>query len=90
MGCRVSRQTCAVWESNGQGRIFDEVEHGDAGGRRRREALSVQQLALEGGEEALAQRVVVGSPTEPIEGRMPAARHRQPKATDVYWHPWSE
>ena len=30
------------------------------------------------------------SPTEPMEGRTPASRQRYPKASDVYWHPWSE
>jgi len=27
------------------------------------------------------------SPTEPIEGRMPASRQRRPKAIEVYWQP---
>jgi hypothetical protein len=30
------------------------------------------------------------SPTEPMEGRMPASLQRAPKAMDVYCAPWSE
>jgi hypothetical protein len=30
------------------------------------------------------------SPTEPIDGRTPASRQRIPKASEVYWVPWSE
>src|SRR3984893_13080105 len=30
------------------------------------------------------------SPTEPIEGRTPASAQRLPKASEVYWLPWSE
>ncbi len=52
------------------------------------EATSVDELTIEGGEEALTERVVVEqSPTEPIEGRTEASRQRRPKAMDVYWHP---
>ncbi len=30
------------------------------------------------------------SPTEPIDSAMPRSRQRAPKASDVYWRPWSE
>ena len=50
---------------------FDEVEHGPAGFGLRAEAVSIEQLALEGREEALAQRVVV---------RVAHAAHRRPDA----------
>ena len=30
------------------------------------------------------------SSTETMDGRTPASRHRLPKATTVYWRPWSE
>src|SRR5207253_8185428 len=39
---------------------FDEVEDGEAGVGLSREPLSIEQLALERCEEALAERVVVG------------------------------
>src|SRR5256886_11438131 len=39
---------------------FDEIEHGQARVGRRAEALTIEQLALERREEALAHRVVVG------------------------------
>jgi hypothetical protein len=66
---------------------LDEVEDGHLGLRLGPESAAVQELALEGGEEALAQRISYASPTEPIEGRTPASRHLRPKAMDVYWHP---
>jgi hypothetical protein len=45
------------------------------------EARSIQQLALERGEEALGHRVVIG---------IADAAHRRSKASEVYWQPWSE
>ena len=30
------------------------------------------------------------SPTEPIDSATPHSRQRPPKASDVYWQPWSE
>jgi len=50
---------------------FDEVEHGEAGVDLRPETLPIQQLALERGEEALAQGIVVG---------VADAAHRRPHA----------
>ncbi len=55
---------------------FDEAEASHARFRLRREPAAVQQLAFQGGEEALADGVVVGSPTDPMNGRTPAFRHR--------------
>ena len=55
------------------------------------ELAARQELALEGGEEALATLALSwASPTEPIEGRTPASLQRRPKATDVCCEPWSE
>ena len=39
---------------------FDELEDGDAGLAMRSEAATIDELALEGGEETLAHRIVVG------------------------------
>src|SRR3954471_20494296 len=43
------------------------------------EGATVDELALEPGEEGFTQRVVVASPMDPIEGWTPAWRHRCPK-----------
>ena len=69
---------------------FDEVEDGEAGVGLSWEPLSIEQLALERCEEALAERVVVGVADTAHRGPNPAARHRPPKASEVYWQPWSE
>ena len=39
---------------------FDELEDGDAGLAMRSEAATIDELALEGREETLAHRIVVG------------------------------
>ena len=44
---------------------LDEVEDGHSGVGLGREAATVQQFALEGGEEALTEGVVVGVPHAP-------------------------
>jgi hypothetical protein len=54
------------------------------------EPLAIDQLALEGGEEALAPGVVISVADAANKGRAPARRHRLPKVTEVYWQPWSE
>ena len=69
---------------------FDELEDRHAGFDLGFEAAAVEQFAFEGGKEALAHGVVEASPTEPIEGRTPASLQRSPKASEVYWLPWSE
>ena len=70
---------------------LDELEDGHFRFGLGAEASPVEKLALERGEEALAERVVVRvAYTLPIDGRTPASRQRLPNATDVYWHPWSE
>jgi hypothetical protein len=69
---------------------FDEIEDREPGLPRRPEPMPVQELALERREEAFAERFVEASPTLPIDGRTPASAQRWPKATDVYWQPWSE
>ncbi len=60
----------------------------------RAEAGSVDELAFEGGEEALAHGVVIAAAeratlpaAQPMEGRTPARRQRVPKAIDVYCEP---
>ena len=45
---------------------FDEVEHGCAGLGRRRERDTVEELALERGEEALAERIIVAVADGPV------------------------
>ena len=68
---------------------FDEAEAGNLRLGLRRKAAAFQQLAFKGREEAFAHRVVVGVPTDPIDGRTPASLQRLPNASDVYWLPWS-
>jgi len=59
----------------GQGRVatlavvedLDEVEHRGPEGLTGRPVIAVQQLALEGGEEAFGDRIVQRVPTVPIE-----------------------
>jgi len=63
---------------------FDEVEHGQARVGLRREALPIEQLALEGREELSQRALSYALPTLPIDGRTPASRHRTPKAMEVY------
>jgi hypothetical protein len=53
------------------------------------EAATIQQLAFQGGEEALAQGIIV-TVTDGSHGRTFAFLHRFPKAIEVYWLPWSE
>lgn len=68
---------------------LDVLEH------RRRELGSrcplpaIEELDLEGAEEALGHRVVVRVADRALEPRIPAARNRRPKAQEVYWDPWS-
>ncbi len=49
--------------------------------------LAVEELELQGSEEASATAL---SPAEPMDPSRPAARRRRPNAHDVYWVPWSE
>ena len=51
------------------------------------EAVLGQEFALQGGEKALHHGVVEAVPHRPIDERMPAAAHRSPKRTEVYWQP---
>ena len=69
---------------------LDEVEHRHAGLDLGFETLAVEQLAFEGGEEALAHGVIEAITHRAIEGRTPACSQRLPKANEVYWLPWSE
>ena len=64
---------------------LDVAEERQAGLGLGLEGVPVEQLALEAGEEALAQGVVVGvADILPIDGRTPASRQRRPKASEVY------
>ncbi len=54
------------------------------------EGPAIDQFTLQGGEEALAQCVVIAVASSPIEGRTPASRQRFPNAIEVYCTPWSE
>ncbi len=67
---------------------FNEVEHLPLRLGLRAEPLPLKQLALQRGEEALATKALSKqSPTDPMEGRTPAALHRSPKAIEVYCVP---
>jgi hypothetical protein len=66
---------------------LEEFEDGHARFNLGFEAAAVERFTFERGEETLAHRVIEQSPTEPIEGRTPAARQRWPKASAVYWLP---
>ena len=46
--------------------------------------IAVEQLALQGGEEALGDRVIECIPTVPIEATRSEAARRRPKANEVY------
>jgi hypothetical protein len=54
--------------------------------KRRRSSSGHSSVAKKLSHLALSKQ----SPTEPIEGRTPAGRQRWPKASEVYWLPWSE
>ena len=73
---------------------LDEFEYGPACLGLRAEALSVEELAFEGGEEALAHGVVIAvsdraslPAAQPMEGLTPALAQRCPKAMEVYCDP---
>jgi hypothetical protein len=68
---------------------LDEVEYGGPQRLAGWPVIAVQQLAFQGGEEALGDGVVKASPMVPIEATRPAARSWRPKARLVYWQPWS-
>jgi hypothetical protein len=70
---------------------LDELEDGPACFGLRAEAGSVDELAFEGGEEALAHGVVVAvadraslPAAQPMDGLTPALAQRCPKAMEVY------
>ena len=69
---------------------FDELEDGGAGLAMRSEAATIDELTLEGREETLAHRIVVGVADRAGRGRTPASLQRLPKATEVYCEPRSE
>src|SRR4051795_3142386 len=53
--------------------------------KRRRSSSSHSRVAKKLSHRALSY----ASPTEPIEGRTPASLQRLPKASEVYWLPWT-
>src|SRR5919112_2370409 len=53
--------------------------------KRRRSSNSHSKVAKKLSHRALSY----ASPTEPIEGRTPASLQRLPKASEVYWLPWT-
>jgi hypothetical protein len=59
---------------------LDEVEDRHPGLGLGGEATPIQELALEGGEEALTEGIVVGVASA-------ASWQRSPKMTEVYWQP---
>ncbi len=63
---------------------LDELEDGHACCGLGLELPPVEQLAFEGGKEALAIALSYASPTDPMDGRTPASLHLRPKATEVY------
>ena len=56
-----------------------QAEQGQTGLDLGGEAPAVEELALEGREEALPHALSQASPTDPIAGRMPTFRHRSPE-----------
>jgi hypothetical protein len=52
--------------------------------------LAIEQLTLEGREEALAHGVVVRVAHAAHRRPHAGLANRRPKASDVYWQPWSE
>jgi uncharacterized protein with ACT and thioredoxin-like domain len=56
----------------------------------RGERLAFEQFALQGGEERLGDGIVKAIPRLPRDGTTPSSWQRLPKATLVYWQPWSE
>ena len=75
---------------------LDEVDDGHAGLGLGGEAAAVQELALEGGEEALTESIVVGVPDAPHRRPDPGLAAAEPKGDrgvlrlNPPWQPWSE
>lgn len=69
---------------------LDSLEDRALGHGSRGEALTVHQLALQRGEEALGRGMSYAVPTAPIEARMPESFNRRPNANEVNCVPWSE
>jgi hypothetical protein len=66
---------------------LDVVEHRRAQPGSGGPGVAVQQLAFQGGEEALGHGVVQRVTHVPIEATRPASRSRRPNARLVYWQP---
>ena len=69
---------------------LDEFEDGHARFYLGFEAAAVEQFTFERGKETLAHRVIEAIADRAHRGRTPASRQRWPKASEVYWLPWSE
>jgi len=69
---------------------LDEGEDRSASFSTGAEGRAIVRLALAGGEDALAERVVVAGADRPIEGRTFISVQRLPEVIEVYWQPWSE
>ncbi len=69
---------------------FNELEHGRPRLSVRGQGRAGEQLALERREEVSAIALSKQSPTEPIDSATSHSWQRAPKASDVYWQPWSE
>ena len=69
---------------------LDEIEDRDAGLGLGLEAPPAEQLHSRVAKKLSHMALSKQSPTEPIEGRTPACSQRLPKASEVYWLPWSE
>jgi hypothetical protein len=68
---------------------LDEVEHRRPQGLAGWPVVAVQQLAFQGGEEALGDGVVERVTDGAIEATRPVSVRRLPNARLVYWQPWS-
>jgi hypothetical protein len=68
---------------------LDEVEHRSPQGLAAWPVVAVEELTLQGGEEALGHRVVQRVADGALEATRPAALSRRPKDRLVYWQPWS-
>ena len=69
---------------------FNELEHCHAGLDLALEPAAGRQLAFQVAKKLSHIALSKQSPTEPIEGRTPTSRQREPNWIEGYWVPWSE
>ena len=69
---------------------FQEVEHGEPGLGLGREPAAVEEFTLEGREEALTHRVIVGVADRAHRGPHTGRLTPEAEGEGLYWQPWSE